>query len=157
MILKSNYLALTLAFLASPLFAASQYERELAQLIAQREKALAEVSEQINRRHQDALNQLLRRAMQSNDLEAAIKIRAALARFLGRWIDGDHDSRLQFLPSSSYEEKWKGGAHEGKWQATSPSEARVTYKKGQVHDFRVSEDGKSLKRLQDGKTWSREN
>ena len=164
MILKSTCFVVTLTFFALPLFAASPYEVELAKLTAQRDKALAQVSEPINRRYQDALNQLMRKAMQSNDLDASIKIRAALAamglpaasaRFVARWVYGESKSLIRFLPSGSFDEKWEGLTNEGKWQVTSESEAKVTYKSGKVHIFSLSEDGKSIKRLEDGKTWTR--
>ncbi len=64
----------------SSLIAASQFETELAQLRNQREKAIAAANEPINRRYRELLEQLLKRATQANDLDAAIKIRDALSR-----------------------------------------------------------------------------
>ena len=50
-------------------------EREFKLLQDQRNKAIAAADEPINRRYQAALEQLLRRATQSNDLETALKIK----------------------------------------------------------------------------------
>ena len=50
-------------------------EREFKLLQDQRNKAIAVASEPINRRYQTALEQLLRRATQANDLETALKIK----------------------------------------------------------------------------------
>lgn len=55
-----------------------QYERDLKTLIEQRDKAVAAAVEPINRRYQTALEQLLRKATQANELEAALKIKAKL-------------------------------------------------------------------------------
>lgn len=58
------------------LYAESPFERELADLKAQRDKALAAAIDPINRRYQASLEPLLRRATQANDLTAALKIKA---------------------------------------------------------------------------------
>lgn len=67
--------------LVSASFAAeeTQYERELKALTEQRDKAVAAAAEPINRRYQTALEQLLRKATQANELEVAVKIKANLA------------------------------------------------------------------------------
>ena len=59
--------------------AETQFDREIAQLRAERDKAMAAASEPINRRYQAALEQTLRRAMQASDVDAAVKIKAALS------------------------------------------------------------------------------
>ena len=64
---------------AARLLAESLMERELKLLQEQREKALASVSEPINRKYQASLEQLLRRAMQTNDLDGAVKIKQEMA------------------------------------------------------------------------------
>ncbi len=69
----------TLFFNAS-LFAQSPIERELAQAKEQRDKALTTAAEPIQRKYQATLEQLLRRAMQANDLEAAIKIKGEIKK-----------------------------------------------------------------------------
>lgn len=65
--------------LATSLLAETDTARELKQLQGERDKAIAAASEPINRRYQQALEQLLRRATQGNDLESAVKIKAAFA------------------------------------------------------------------------------
>ena len=67
-------------FLTAPLFAESPIERELTQVTAKRDKALATATESIQRKHLTTLEQLLRRAMQANDLDAATKIKAKLKK-----------------------------------------------------------------------------
>lgn len=68
-------------FTAFPLTLLAQTDaaRELARLQEQRGEALAAAAEPINRRYQQGLEQLLRRATQANDLETAMKIKAAIA------------------------------------------------------------------------------
>ncbi len=68
-------LVLLATFAVSNLFAESPVERELKLLRDQRDKAIASASEPINRRYQASLEQMLRRAMQSNDLDGALKIK----------------------------------------------------------------------------------
>lgn len=53
-------------------------ERDLRQLIEQRDKALADAAAPINTRFKIAAEQLLRRATQAGDLDAANKIKAAM-------------------------------------------------------------------------------
>lgn len=55
--------------------------RELKQLQDQREKAISAATDPINRRYTATLEQLLRRAVQSNDTETANRIRAELQKF----------------------------------------------------------------------------
>lgn len=62
----------------SALYAQSQFDRELSQLREQRDKAIATAADPINRRYQTSLEQLLRKATQSNDLESAVKIQNEL-------------------------------------------------------------------------------
>ena len=69
--------AATLSLVFSVL-AESPYERELTELTAQRDKALLAVSEPVYRRYRTSLEQLLRKAHQANDLDAAVKIKAQL-------------------------------------------------------------------------------
>lgn len=79
--MKRHFLGFALILVAAlPGHAESDYERELKQLQDEREKALAIAAEPINRRHQSALEALLRRATQANDLSAAIKIRDELQK-----------------------------------------------------------------------------
>ncbi len=68
----------TLALVAASL-AESAYERELQQIIEQRDKALASASEPILKRFQTTAEQLLRRATQAKDLDASDKIKVAMS------------------------------------------------------------------------------
>src|SRR4051812_40548638 len=77
----------TLVAAASPLLllmasalAQTDSARELKRLQDERDKAMAAAAEPINRRHAAALEQLLRRSVQSNDTETANKIRADLQK-----------------------------------------------------------------------------
>lgn len=70
---------LFIGFAAAPLQAQTDAAREFEQVQQQRDKAIAAAIEPINRRYQQSLEQLLRRATQSNDLDTAVKIKAALA------------------------------------------------------------------------------
>ena len=72
---KPITLILLTAFATSRLFAESPMERELKLLQEQRDKAIASASEPINRKFQASLEQLLHRAMQTNDLDGALKIK----------------------------------------------------------------------------------
>jgi hypothetical protein len=69
---------LLVGFAVCTLRAETPAERELKLLQNQRDKAIATASEPINRKFQAALEQLLRRATQSNDLETALKIKQEL-------------------------------------------------------------------------------
>ncbi len=80
-----------LALFATPILAAeSAFERDLKQLTEQREKALAAAVDPINRRYQTSLEQLLQRATQAKDLDAAVKIRETLANGSGSAVPGDN-------------------------------------------------------------------
>lgn len=74
---------LALVFSAGSLLAASGSEREFQQLTDQRNKAIDAATEPINRRYKSDLETLLRRATQSGDLTAAVKIKEAIARLGG--------------------------------------------------------------------------
>ena len=67
-----------LIFCASTLRAESAFEREFTQAREQRDKAIASAVDPINRRYQTTLEQLLRKATQANDLDAALKIQNEL-------------------------------------------------------------------------------
>ena len=158
------YVALNIVIFTPLVFADSEYDRQLAALAAERDKAIAGATEPINRRYQAALEQLLRRATQSSDLEAAVKIKAALAaadpnsigaRFRGRWVSKDKSSRVVFTAGGNFQEFWNGGVQEGRWQPMSDTDAKVTLKKGDVHEYHLDDDGTSVKR-QDGWSWNRE-
>jgi hypothetical protein len=81
--MKRHLFPLTATLLISSalsLLADPQFELELKRLQAEREKALAAAAEPINKRHQAALELLLRRATQAADLSSAVKIRDELQK-----------------------------------------------------------------------------
>ncbi len=74
--MKTNLPTIIFLALVTKSFSAdSQSANDLRQLKADRDKAIAESMAPINRRYQAGLEQLLRRATQANDLEAALKIK----------------------------------------------------------------------------------
>ncbi|RYD34752.1 MAG: hypothetical protein EOP87_08620 [Verrucomicrobiaceae bacterium] len=63
---------------AGAVLAQSQFQSELEQLTAQRDKALATAADPIDRKYREALEALLKKAMQASELDGALKIREAL-------------------------------------------------------------------------------
>ena len=61
-------------------FAQSSYERDLVKLTEDRDKALIAASEPIHRKYKALLEQLMQRATRDQDLNAAIKIKDAIAK-----------------------------------------------------------------------------
>jgi hypothetical protein len=86
-------IALAIALTVSSAFADSPFDAELKELKSQHDKAITEVSEPIHRSYEESLEQLFRRALEANDLDAALKIRLQLAivptaaakKLAGRW------------------------------------------------------------------------
>lgn len=76
--MKLIIVLLSIPVLSAFSYAQSQYEKELSQLTEQRDKAVAAATDPINRKYREALEQMLKKAMQASDLEGAIKIKAAL-------------------------------------------------------------------------------
>ena len=75
----SSFITLSLFALGGAVHGQSAYERDLEQLIEQRDKALAAAAAPIHERFQATAEQMLRRATQAGDLAAATKIQAAIA------------------------------------------------------------------------------
>ena len=128
--------------------------REMKVLQDQREKAIADATEPINRRYSASLEQLLRRAMQNNDLDTANKIRAELQKLgvtasargvgsgtaLGQTDEARRnalrthlrDSKWKLSGNKSFELKadgtttanWHG--HKGTWKVTGPNTAEMS-------------------------------
>ena len=74
--MKSRILSVLLVqAVTATLLAESPIEREFKQLREQRDKTIAAAIDPINRKYQVSLDQLLRRATQTNDLETALKIK----------------------------------------------------------------------------------
>lgn len=72
---------LVLPFTAS--LGATSVEEELKQLQQQREKAVAAAVDPVDRKYQEALEQMLRRALQAKDVEGAVKIQNLLSSLPG--------------------------------------------------------------------------
>ena len=107
-----------------PLLAESAFVRELDQLKDQHARAVAAATEPLKRRQQGLLEQLLRRATQANDLDAAIKIREQLttltataaaadtteSKVIGEWCYEEKGTKFRqiFLKDGKLE-LWKNG------------------------------------------------
>ena len=181
--MKSAILRITLALLCiTPAIFAGDFDRQLAELAAQRDKAIADASQPILVRYRAALDALLKKAMQANDLDAAVKIKAAigggpapaavasvpaasggpaaagaagaLSRFVGKWHRGG--STIEFLNTGSFSEGVGIHVGEGHWLALSRTDAKVIRKKGGAIQFHLSDDGNSITRSADGYVWKRE-
>jgi hypothetical protein len=80
--MRTTHYLFTLGFVVlavSPLLAETDIGREMNQLQDQHTKAVVAATEPLKRRYQTALEQLLRRATQANDLDTALRIREQLA------------------------------------------------------------------------------
>jgi hypothetical protein len=114
------------------LHAVSDAAREFDQLTADHDKALTAAAEPINRRYQTALEALLRRATQSNDLDTAVRIKQALekmtvksppavtgtkAEVVGEWNVVNHtDGVTGVLEFKADNTSLWGGARVGVWE-----------------------------------------
>jgi hypothetical protein len=159
MTLRSAYLALALGIGGSSLIA-SDFDRELERATSQYHKSIAEATASIDQRYKDTLEQLLTKATQAKDLEAAVKIKNTLAGMTGKvvvgiWSRDNTGSVMNFTEGGNYKVSWSGGEGEGRWRAMSRLDVEVTEKSGRVSKFRVSEDGRSIARLSDGMVWVR--
>ncbi len=72
-------IACLLTFPVEVLRAGTPLEQELKALQQQREKAEAAAIDPIERRYQESLEQMLRRALQAKDLEGSVKIQEAIS------------------------------------------------------------------------------
>ena len=95
--------ALTILFVALTVasYGESAYERDLNQLVEQRDKTLAAATAPITARFKASAEQLLRRATQAGDLDAANKINAALAELGVAGVTDTPKSPLQSLMDGS--------------------------------------------------------
>lgn len=142
----------------------SGYDKQLAELQSERDKALSAATDPIFHRYRTALEELLQKVTRANDLDAALKIKAALdaprrisigSEFQGRWANTRIKSRLQFNPDGVFQEFWNGQVQEGRWEEVSKKEVKVTLNTGAVLEYQLSEDGNSVKRTLEGYTWKR--
>jgi hypothetical protein len=140
------------------------YDKQLMELQSQRDKELSFATDPIYRRYRTALEELLQKATQANNLDAAVKIKAALdapqrvslgSQFQGRWANTRIKSRVQFNQDGVFQEFWNGQVQEGRWEEVSKTSVKVTLNSGAVHEYQLSEDGNSVKRTLEGYTWKR--
>ncbi|RYD17896.1 MAG: hypothetical protein EOP88_24480 [Verrucomicrobiaceae bacterium] len=155
---------LSLLVSAPVLLAETAYDKQLTDLQSQRDKALSAATEPIFRRYRTALEELLQKATRANDLDAAVKIKAALdssqrvaiaSEFEGRWAHTGIKSRLQFNRDGGFQEFWNGEVQEGRWDEVTKKVVKVTMNNGAVHEYHLSEDGSSVKRTKEGYVWKR--
>jgi hypothetical protein len=89
-------------------FAGSTFEGELKQLQEKHEKELAAAVEPVNRHYQQDLEQLLRKASQSGDLDTAVKAKEALQSLSGNNADSAAKGVSTELMSGDFETKVLG-------------------------------------------------
>jgi len=126
--MKTKTITISILFLfASPIFADSLIQQQFELASEARQQALAEAAIPINRKYLSYLEQLLRRATQNNELDVAIKIKAAiddlkitttkdsLYIYVGSWmlVDGDYKDVRKLYKNG----KWGGqqGPADGTW------------------------------------------
>jgi hypothetical protein len=149
---------LILASTTCALAADSPYEREFKQLTDQRDSAAAAAVAPINRRYQAALEQLLKRATQNGDLDAAVKIRAALSSIPAAASATEQVASLPSLLMSGTWEWYSNSEFTGKsyrvtfgdnkqcsvepgvqfltkWEAINPKQVRIHLKNGNYYVF----------------------
>ena len=165
MVISNGFRAGLLVAVASFSHAASPFEKQLDDLAKARDNAVAQVSEPIERQYLVSLQELLNRAIRAGDLDAALKIREELAaaaprevdmKIQGTWTDRGKSTRLEFSPNGLFKEFWNNQIQEGRWRYSSDKLVKMTLKSGSVHEFRISDDGKSVKRVNDGLVWYRD-
>lgn len=122
------------------LMAVSPLERELAQMREERDKAVAAATDPINRRYQSSLEQLLRRATQTNDLDTANKIKAEMTGGAA-----EPQAATQFAGGPRAIEKalpgqwnWEGSSHKTWGTFVQNGEFRMD---GITHGWKVSSNG----------------
>ncbi len=78
-----HFILYGLLSLSPCLFGQSPFERDLAKLKSQKQKAVAAAIAPIEFRYQEEIEKLLRKATQAGDLQAALKIRSELGKPVG--------------------------------------------------------------------------
>jgi hypothetical protein len=63
---------------------------------------------------------------------------------------------LVFSPNGLIKEFWNNQIQEGRWRTSQGNLVKMKLKSGAVHELQVSEDGKSVKRVDDGLVWYRD-
>lgn len=160
----TTIITVLLCALVSASYGQSAYERELNQLIEQRDKAIAAASAPITARFKTSAEQLLKRATQSGDLDAANKIKAVLGDSASASGTAPTDGSIKDLRRQLAGTTWiilpntplKGGLTNKltftdkvvepgsyKYEATHNSVV-VTFNKGATQALELTRDGRHL-------------
>lgn len=133
--------AVILLSTASLTLAESPFVGELETLKSQRDKAIATATDPINRRYQEALEAMLRKATQASDLDAAIVIKVEIAS-LAKPTDGKIDVSIQKV-LKALPGQWTWETPQNKNWGTFDEDGR-TYRMGPVivaYQVKVSAGG----------------
>lgn len=153
-----------LAISAPVAIAAPDFESQMAQAKEQREKSIAEATVPIDRKYLETLRNLMDKATRAGELDAAVKLKAEIetydpkglgARIVGNWTMASKSSRIVFTKNGLFRENWDNKVYEGRWRVISDSVIRVELKDGKRPEYKISDDGNSLKRAEDGFEWLR--
>ena len=154
-------LLLVFPFFAAASYGESDFERELKQLVEQRDKARAAAIAPIDAKFKVAAEQLLRRATQLGDLEAANKIKAAIGGALPRGSAKTVASLREYLLRTKWQSDPKAARRPGlpenltftektiepggqAYEIDSPDTLTITFPKGDKQSMTVKNDGKRL-------------
>jgi hypothetical protein len=124
------------SFAVQPIHGASEAEREFERLTKQRDQAIAQLAEPVNKQYEASLTALMRKAAAADDYETALKIKQVLAQFeeerdrarvAGTWdflnkADG-HTGTLEF---KSDKRLYSGDQRLGVWDVKG-KQLMVTY------------------------------
>jgi hypothetical protein len=124
-------------------------ERERQQLRSQRDQAVKAAVEPIDRRYQASLEQLLRKAMQNNDLDTAVKIKQDLAALKAGGPENELEKQLFGKwrirnPRNGWTDEWTinpdGTIHTGRethrW-VVEGDQFKVKFQAGQTAEFKL--------------------
>jgi len=143
---------------------------DLHTLVTQHKKDVAEAMLKINKRYLEQLNFLLKRAMLSDDMDTALKIKQELQQYTTSgestaptdkfqktvWrnpagSEVEFDERGRFLATDSGSPVSKIG----KWELQSETAAVATLVDGTTWHFTMADDGSSVSRLETPRTFKR--
>lgn len=139
--------------LSSAFCAESAFEREGKQLKEQRDKALAASNQQINARYKEALQLLLRRATDGNDLELALKLKKELENlslFDSDWGNPADAGYLTFHADGSASSSW---GLKGTWKYEGDYKLTIKFDKSEL--WTVDPAFQWATRTTDGMKWKR--
>ena len=131
--MRTTHYLLTIGCLvlaASPLLAETDIGREMNRLQDEHVKAVAAATEPLKRRYQTALEQLLKRATQANELDTAVRIREQLTALEAAAVSpttGKPHYTRETLPSFLTTTEWSWSAKPE--PPDRPNPTRVTFTK----------------------------